>query len=234
VFPWSNRFDVSETGDPGVPDINADFRRPAWLAPADFDWVPSPQGGVERVMLDRVGDEVAVATSLVRYAPNSSFPAHEHALGEEYLVLEGEFGDEHGRYPPGTYVRNPPGSRHTPFSEPGCVIWVKLRQFRSDDQTQKVVNATVAMPERAYRVRELHRFQSEVVSAVAVQRHVLVQFPPLDDVQELFVMEGSVLWDGRRLDPRGWIRVPARQGIKIRAAAPSRLLHKVRPGFALP
>lgn len=217
-----------------MPDINADFREPAWLAPEDFQWVTSPQGGVERVMLDRVGDEVAVATSLVRYAPDSWFPAHEHALGEEYLVLEGEFGDEHGRYPPGTYVRNPPGSRHTPFSEPGCVIWVKLRQFRPDDQAQKVEVATVGMPKRAYRLRELHRFQGEVVSAVAVQRDAVVRFPALDDVQELLVMEGSVLWDGRRFDARGWIRVPAGREIEIRATAPSRLLHKVRPQFALP
>jgi anti-sigma factor ChrR (cupin superfamily) len=217
-----------------LPDINADFREPAWLAPNEFQWVASPQGGVERVMLDRVGDEVAVATSLVRYAPDSWFPAHEHALGEEYLVLEGEFGDEHGRYPPGTYVRNPPGSRHTPFSEPGCVIWVKLRQFRPDDQTQKVETATLDMPERAYRIRELHRFEGEVVSALAVQRDAVVRFPAIDDVQELFVMEGSVLWGGRRLDARGWIRVPAGQGIEIRATAPSRLLHKVRPEFALP
>jgi len=216
-----------------MPDVNADFRQPAWLAPEDFAWVPSPQAGVERVMLDRVGDEVAVATSLVRYDPDSWFPAHEHAGGEEYLVLEGEFGDEHGRYPPGTYVRNPPGSRHTPFSEPGCVIWVKLRQFRPDDQEQKVVSATLEMPERAYRTRELHRFEGEVVSAVAVQRGALVRFPAVDVVQELLVIEGAVHWGGRRLDARGWVRVPAGQGIEIRAAEPSRLLHKTRPDFAL-
>jgi len=217
-----------------MPDVNADFRQPAWLAPEKFDWVPSPQGGVERVMLDRVGDEVAVATSLVRYAPDSSFPAHEHALGEEYLVLEGEFGDEHGRYPPGTYVRNPPGSRHTPFSEPGCVIWVKLRQFRPEDQAQIVARVDVEMPERAYRIRELHRFEGEVVSAVAVQEDALLRFQPLDEVQELLVIDGAVHWEGERLGARGWIRVPAGQGIEIRAAQPSRLLHKVRPAFALP
>jgi hypothetical protein len=65
--------------------------------------------GVERMMLDRIGDEVARATSLVRYAPNSTFSPHVHGGGEEFFVLEGEFGDEHRTYPAGTYVRNPIG-----------------------------------------------------------------------------------------------------------------------------
>jgi len=117
-----------------MPTIRADFGQAVWLNPEDGAWASSPEGGVSRLMLDRVGDEVAVATSLVRYAPGSRFPAHDHALGEEFLVLEGVFADEHGRYPAGTYVRNPPGTRHAPFSDPGCLIWVKLRQFDLPDQ----------------------------------------------------------------------------------------------------
>ena len=108
-------------------EIRADLTLPACQHPEDWTWVDSPQPGVARVMLDRVGDEVAVATSIVRYQPGSRFPAHLHARGEEFIVLEGEFADEHGRYPAGSYVRNPPGSRHAPFSDPGCMIWVKLR-----------------------------------------------------------------------------------------------------------
>ena len=88
----------------------------------------APAGG-QRVYLDRDGDEVAVATSIVRYAAGANFDPHGHALGEEFLVLEGVFSDEHGDYPAGTYVRNPPGTKHTPRSDPGCVIWVKLRQM---------------------------------------------------------------------------------------------------------
>ena len=92
--------------------------------------------GVERRMLDRIGDEVARATSIVRYAANSRFSPHVHDEGEEFLVLEGVFQDEHGDFPAGTYVRNPPQSRHTPGSEPGCVLFVKLRQFDPADRTQ--------------------------------------------------------------------------------------------------
>lgn len=84
-------------------------------------------------MLFRIGDEKARATSIVRYAPDSHFPAHGHPGGEEILVLEGVFQDETGDYPAGSYMRNPPGSGHRPGSQQGCVIFVKLWQFRRDD-----------------------------------------------------------------------------------------------------
>ena len=87
-------------------------------------------------MLDRIGDEVARATSIVRYAPRSRFSAHTHGGGEEFLVLEGVFQDDHADYPAGYYVRNPPTSSHRPGSEAGCVIFVKLWQFAPDDRTQ--------------------------------------------------------------------------------------------------
>ena len=63
-------------------------------------------------MLDRRGEEVARATSLVSYAPGSHFERHIHDGGEEILVLEGTFSDEQGDYPTGTYLRNPVGSSH--------------------------------------------------------------------------------------------------------------------------
>ena len=92
-------------------------------------------------MLDRIGDEVARATSIVRYASGSSFSRHEHAKGEEFLVLDGVFSDNHGDYPAGFYVRNPPGSGHAPFSKDGCRILVKLRQFDPQDLTPVVIDA---------------------------------------------------------------------------------------------
>ncbi|WP_299047113.1 cupin domain-containing protein [uncultured Tateyamaria sp.] len=122
--------------------LNADFTRRAVVHAAGQDFVPSPMPGVERLMLDRIGDEVARATTIVRYAPGSNFSPHTHDGGEEFLVLDGVFQDEHGDSPAGTYVRNPPGSRHQPGSEPGCTIFVKLRQFASDDDRHVVVDTT--------------------------------------------------------------------------------------------
>ena len=78
--------------------LNADFERRVALAPAtDASWQNSPMPGVERYMLDRVGGEVARATSLVRYAAGSRFDSHTHHGGEEFLVLEGVFQDQHGQ-----------------------------------------------------------------------------------------------------------------------------------------
>ena len=85
--------------------LRADFSERFVVTPEDYDWVDSPMPGVERMMLDRIGDEVARATSIVRYAANSEFSAHSHGGGEEFLVLEGLFGDEHGDYPVGTYMQ---------------------------------------------------------------------------------------------------------------------------------
>lgn len=65
--------------------LNADFSRRAIVTPEQYQWVASPQSGVERVMLDRVGEEKARATSIVRYAPGSWFPQHPHPGGEEIL-----------------------------------------------------------------------------------------------------------------------------------------------------
>ena len=89
-------------------------------------YVPSPMPGVDRRPLDRIGGEVARATSIVRYAPGSAFSPHTHRGGEEFFVISGTFSDEHGDFGPGSYVRNPPGSSHTPSSLPGCEIFVKV------------------------------------------------------------------------------------------------------------
>ena len=68
-------------------EINADFSQRVVVHAAQLPWVPSPMAGVERRMLDRIGDEVARATSIVRYAPGSQFSPHTHGGGEEFLVL---------------------------------------------------------------------------------------------------------------------------------------------------
>lgn len=115
-------------------EINADRRRTAVVSGATLRWRPSPEPGVERRYLERVGEEVALATSIVRYHPGARFEAHRHELGEEIYVLEGTFSDQDGNYPAGTYLRNPPGSTHAPFSAGGCVIFVKLRQMDAADR----------------------------------------------------------------------------------------------------
>ena len=180
-------------------------------------------------MLDRVGDEVAVATSLVRYAPESRFPSHDHARGEEFIVLEGEFADEHGRYPPGTYVRNPPGTHHAPFSDPGCLIWVKLRQFHRDDLEQMVVRLDAQIPGEGQHTRALHAHADEQVEEITAATGESVELPGADRPQEIVVLEGRVNCAGRILEPMSWLRVPAGEGVVLEVEVPSRLFWKLRP-----
>ena len=124
--------------------IHTDLKLKVIANTADMPWAPSPVNGIDRKMLERDGDEVARATSLVRYASHSSFTSHQHELGEEFFVLEGVFEDEHGQYPAGTYVKNPPGSGHTPFTETGCTLFVKLRYLDPSDNTRVVINTQSA------------------------------------------------------------------------------------------
>lgn len=126
--------------------LNADFEQRVVIRPKDYQWVPSPMPGVERMMLDRIGDEVARATSIVRYAPHSQFSSHTHDGGEEIFVLDGVFADEHQPYPQGSYLRNPIGTSHTPnIGKEGATIFVKLHQFNERDTEQKAINTTQQM-----------------------------------------------------------------------------------------
>jgi ChrR-like protein with cupin domain len=101
-------------------NLNSDFGARAAVHAARLDWTPSPIPGVDRRMLDRIGGEVARATSVVRYAPHSRFSSHTHGGGEEFLVLDGVFQDEHGDYPAGTYVRNPRRAATRPVVSPAA------------------------------------------------------------------------------------------------------------------
>ena len=83
----------------------------------------------------RDGGPARLALDGVARARALHFSPHMHGGGEEFLVLDGVFQDEHGDFPAGTYVRNPPQSSHTPGSKPGCTMFVKLWQFDLADRT---------------------------------------------------------------------------------------------------
>jgi anti-sigma factor ChrR (cupin superfamily) len=194
--------------------VNADFTQRVVIDTTRLPWIPSPLPGVERRMLDRIGGEVARATSVVRYAPGSVFPAHEHALGEEFLVLEGVFSDESGDFPPGTYVRNPPGSHHSPSSAPGCVIFVKLRQMPSDER-QRVVISPQARPWRAGEVTGHTRATlydagagGECVTLERLTGRVSLQPSECMGGEEILVLEGELEDEQGSCAAGTWIRNP--------------------------
>lgn len=124
--------------------LNTDFSQRAVVNTADAVWISSPEANVLRRLIERDGGEVARATSIVRYEAGACFKSHQHDLGEEILVLGGIFSDEFGDYGPGTYLKNPPGSSHTPFSEDGCTLFVKLRHLAPGDQDRVVIDTSIA------------------------------------------------------------------------------------------
>jgi len=194
-------------------DINADFTKRAVIRPEDYNWVPSPMAGVDRMMLDRVGDEVARATTIVRFAPNSEFTSHTHVGGEEFFVLEGVFSDEHTDYPAGTYARNPIGTSHTPrIGSAGATILVKLFQYEADDQAQIKIDSHKAPwqqgPSDGLMALPLHSYGTEKVALVkaapnrdfAAHHHI--------GGEEIYVLEG-IFYDEHGAYPKGtWLRAP--------------------------
>lgn len=114
--------------------VNADVNQRVVLDSHSLEWLASPLPGVERRPLERFAAESGKATSIVRYAPGSSFRSHRHPGGEEILVLEGTFTDEFGDYPAGYWIKNPPGSHHAPSSAEGCLLLVKLCYLQQADQ----------------------------------------------------------------------------------------------------
>lgn len=122
--------------------LHIDLRERVVIDANAAPWVPSPEPGVWRRMLERAGAESGRATSIVRYEPGAHFHPHQHPMGEEFFVLEGTFSDEHGDYPAGSYVLNPPDSSHAPYTRDGCVLFVKLCQYAGAGRKRIVVDST--------------------------------------------------------------------------------------------
>jgi ChrR Cupin-like domain len=192
--------------------LNADFSKRVAIQAAALEWAPSPITGVERRMLDRIGEEVARATSIVRYAPESQFLPHTHGGGEEFFVLEGVFSDEHGDFPAGSNIRNPPTSHHTPRSKPGCVIFVKLWQFDSSDRTQVRLD-TKAMAFEPVVGRpgvEIIKLFADNVENARIERwkpNAHVQLP-VPDGAEFLVLNGEFIEAGEQFKEQSWLRLP--------------------------
>lgn len=200
-------------------DLNADFSARAVVHAADIAWVASPMKGVDRRMLERIGAEVARATTIVRYAAGSAFSPHVHSGGEEYLVLSGTFQDEHGDFPAGSYVRNPPQSSHTPRSDAGAVIMVKLWQFDADDRTAVTLRPADMTPKPANNgvtITPLHTDDREMVriedwaagTDVIIANH---------GGAEAFVIDGGFSEGGENFKTDSWLRLPVGHDLTAKA-----------------
>ena len=192
--------------------INSDLSQRVVIDSNELPWLPSPMAGVERRMLDRVAAESGRATSLVRYAPETSFAMHSHPRGEEILVLSGTFSDGGGDYPAGSYLRNPPGSSHRPFSTSGCTLFVKLWQFSAGDADTVRIDTRHAEWRRGLvpglSVMPLHDFDGIGTALVSWAPHTVFSPHVHPGGEEILVLEG-VFRDEDGVYPAGtWLRNP--------------------------
>ena len=199
--------------------LAADYNKRVIVHSNTLPWVASPMPGVDRRALERVGDEVARATTVVRYAAGSKFSSHVHTGGEEFIVLEGVFQDEHGDYPVGSYIRNPPESSHTPSSKLGCVIMVKLWQFQPEDRTHvrlqmNTMNKVALANNPKVHVTLLYKDAIEEVSLYQLNPNTQLNLAPLGGA-ELFVIEGDITEHQEKLTRHSWARLPIKYNINI-------------------
>ena len=202
--------------------IHADFSKSVIITPQNYHWVQSPNGAVSRMMLDRIGDEKARATSIVEFPAHSEFPEHSHPFGEEILVLAGVFtenSDQH--YPAGWYMRNPHQSIHQVSSAFGCQIFVKLRQMTEDETIPTRINTedpqNWALQEDRQRC-PLFESKFEKTFLEKLDSHQLFVERNTHGI-EIFIIQGE-LCSTTQIYPTGtWLRLPQENHIQLKATS---------------
>jgi anti-sigma factor ChrR (cupin superfamily) len=196
--------------------LHGDLSKRVAVDTTKLEWTPSPSGSVWRKRLHRVGPaESGQVTSVVRYDAGAAFPVHDHPDGEEILVLEGVFSDEHGDWPAGTWLLNPEGFRHAPFSKEGCLLFVKLRQAAGEAR-RHVEMRTDRLVWRDTGITGVERkklaAQSEYSDSTWLERWIpgaTLGEREFDGGVEYFVLEGGFSDDAGEYGQGCWLRLPA-------------------------
>lgn len=201
--------DASQNDNPWL--LNMDFSKAVQIHVDNMAWVTSPADGVSRIHLEREAEESGHTTSFVRFEPGSSFPEHTHHQGEELYVLSGVFSDESGDYPEGTYIRNPPGSKHKPFTREGCELFVKLEQFKTSDNKRVVVRPEDQQWRPGIgnlRVLSLHDHEGQSTALVFWPEGEVFQPHTHWGGEEIVVLSGRFIDEHGEYPALSWIRSP--------------------------
>jgi len=191
--------------------LNMNFIKSVNTTIADDSWIKSPTGGVLRLPLEREYAESGHTTSFVKFDPGSYFPCHEHPKGEEIYVLEGIFSDESGDYPAGTYIRNPPGSIHKPFTKLGCTLFVKLDQFKEGDNERIVIKPEEIKWQQGVgnlKVFSLHQYLNESTALVWWPKNEVFQPHSHFGGEEIVVIKGKFIDEHGEYKEGTWLRSP--------------------------
>lgn len=208
--------------------IHADFSQSIIVSPEDYRWVQSPGGEVKRIMLDRIGEEKARATSLVEFAAHSKFPPHSHPLGEEVLVLSGIFTeDDDLHYPAGWYMRNPHGSKHHVSSETGCRIFVKLMQMTEGELHPTRINTLDPDNWDVEGDRQRCPLYASNLEKTFLEKLTINQLlsEGLNDGAEILVISGAISVNNQLYSTGTWLRLAQQNHFKIYATQPNTLLY---------
>ncbi|KEQ19485.1 cupin domain-containing protein [Endozoicomonas numazuensis] len=191
--------------------LNMNFQESIIIQTEKQEWQPSPASTVFRKQLAREDKESGHATSIVQYVAGASFPEHPHPTGEEILVLSGIFSDETGDFGSGTYIRNPPGSHHAPFSKDGCIIFVKLCQFDPADRQTVRINIFESLEKEASdKITEvsLHQFESKRTSLLSIPAGETPYLRNKPGGVELLIVSGKLSTHSEDWPVNTWIRTP--------------------------
>lgn len=195
--------------------INADTSKRALVRSASLSWQESPSKKVLRKRFHLAGEaESGQVTSLVKYLPGSTFPAHGHPEGEEILVLEGVFTDDQGDWPKGAWLLNPEGFSHAPSSAGGCLLFVKLRQYTGSCQKAVKIDELAWHEEGDIRYRILHEEGVERTRIIDLPAGAAMR-PPNDRGSEGLVLRGNMRVWGEALAVHDWFRAPAKEKLII-------------------
>ncbi|RXJ74180.1 anti-sigma factor [Veronia nyctiphanis] len=228
---------IKKTAAQSFIETNVDFDKTVKINGGETPFSPTPMKGVERMMFERRGDEVAIrATSIVRYAPESYFEPHMHPGGEEFITLEGTFQDEYGDYPKGYYVRNPVRGTHRPFSDDGCEIFVKLAQLPPEENQEQVIidMNTAEWKADGEKATKLHLWKSEYehTDIFRFEAGYEAETTLFDDVAEYFVVNGVANVNGADYPERSWLRFAKGTPITLKTASGATVYRKIGKGFA--
>jgi anti-sigma factor ChrR (cupin superfamily) len=191
--------------------LNMNFEKKVVITTHQQPWIASPHAGVWRKPLAREDAERGHATSLVKFEAGASFSEHDHPLGEEILVLSGIFSDHSGDYQAGSYLRNPEGYKHAPFSKEGCVLFVKLHQFTQGDDEHIVIDTKKtdwSLGIGGLSVMPLYSYQGESTALVKWPKEERFQAHQHFGGEEVFVISGEFIDEHGRYPQGTWIRSP--------------------------
>lgn len=198
--------------------INYDIGKKAVVHGNRAKWRRNPDGMSESLYFDLVNGEKPVATLLTRLRKRALLPAEVLSGGKEMLVLEGDFQDERGDYPIGSYMRFPPGSKQESYSDSGGLLFVKTWQFSRRDRTYVNIDA-YGQAKKTYRTRpgvQIQQLYGDCREDVRIEHwdanhHIEVK---QCNGLEVLVLSGSCFEPSTGYEKYSWVRMPPNQPFK--------------------